>query len=291
MHLASAQDIVLYQRTSSYIPRVAAVHDICGYGNCSLGIAMPVLSAAGIDVCPVPTAVFSSHTKYTSFSFLDTSPELDDFLAAWRAIRVALDGVYSGFLGSSLQVERIRELYETYPEALRILDPVMGDAGEIYATYTDELCRAMGGLTEGADLLTPNLTEAAILTGRKYQGQDPDDEEVRLLLRRLVQSGAKHIVLKGVVRGQKIYNYIAGRDCETLALGSELLPFNLHGTGDLYCSCLTAALYAGKDLAYAVDFAADIVRRAMLTSRLQPDYDQRGVSFEREIRAISQLID
>ncbi len=289
--MINASSTRLYERPTHYIPRVAAVHDICGYGNCSLGVAMPVLSAAGIDVCPVPTAVFSSHTKYKDFTFLDTSDSLPAFLESWKKIAAVIDGIYSGFLGSPVQVKLIQELYATYPKALRILDPVMGDSGEIYATYTPELCRAMGELTCDADLLTPNLTEAAILTGRDYQGQDPSDAEVDALLKGLLETGARHVVLKGIVRKDHINNYIAGQTFGIEVQTGELLPFNLHGTGDLYASCLTAAIYAGKDLYFAVKFADEIVRKAMRTTLFQPDYAMRGVSFEREMGDISRLLD
>ncbi len=289
--MAKASEITLFNRTSYYIPRIAAVHDICGYGNCSLAIAMPVLSAAGIDVCPVPTAVFSSHTKYKDFTFLDTTDSLPAFLESWKKINVELDGIYSGFLGSAKQVELIQSLYQTYPDALRILDPVMGDNGEIYTTYTPELCDAMAELTHTADVLVPNLTEAAILTGRKYQGQDPTDVEVTALLKGLLATGAKYVVLKGIIRKDHINNYIAGQDTGIEVQQGELLPFHLHGTGDLYASALTAALYAGKDLYYAVGFADEIVRSAMRTTQLQPDYQMRGVSFEREMGTIARLLD
>lgn len=286
-----ASSIHLCERQGLYIPRVAAVHDICGYGNCSLGIAMPVLSAAGIDVCPVPTAVFSSHTKYSAFTFFDTTESLPEYLEAWKKINVEIDGVYSGFLGSPEQVTLIQQLYATYPHALRILDPVMGDNGEIYATYTPELCDAMGDLTHTADILVPNLTEAAILTGREYQGQDPSDEEVEALMKGLLETGARYVVLKGIIRDDHIRNYVAGQDCEMEIISGDLLPFHLHGTGDLYASALTAAIYAGKDLAYAVFFASEIVRKAMLTTLHQPEHLMRGVSFERQMGDIAGLLD
>ena len=151
-------DEILYDRDPRYIPRVAAVHDMCGYGKCSLTAAIPILSAAGCDVCPVPTALFSAHTRYEVFTFHDTTEILDGYLDAWRQENVDLDGVYSGFLGSADQVAIIKRLYTEYPYALRLVDPVMGDGGEIYATYTPELCRAMGTLVDGADALMPNLT-------------------------------------------------------------------------------------------------------------------------------------
>ncbi|MCI1833817.1 MAG: pyridoxine kinase, partial [Bifidobacterium tibiigranuli] len=144
-----AQDVTLFERDPRYIPRVAAVHDMCGYGKCSLTAAIPILSAAGCDVCPVPTALFSAHTKYKVFTFHDTTEILSGYLDAWKQEDVDLDGVYSGFLGSAEQVAIIQRLYREYPKALHLVDPVMGDGGEMYPTYTEELCKATAQLADG----------------------------------------------------------------------------------------------------------------------------------------------
>ena len=130
--------LYLYRREGAYIPRIAAVHDLCGYGKCSLGVAIPVLSAAGCDVCPVPTGLFSSHTAFPGWYMHDTTAMLKDYLTAWKNIGVEIDAVYSGFLGAPEQVDRIRDLYAMYPAALRVVDPVMADHGKVYPTYTPE---------------------------------------------------------------------------------------------------------------------------------------------------------
>ena len=284
----------LYQRKGAYIPRVAAVHDMCGYGKCSLGVAIPVLSAAGIDVCPVPTALFSAHTKFPKFYMHDTTDMLNDYLDAWQEEGIELDGVYSGFLGSAEQVAVIQRLYREYQNALRIVDPVMGDGGQKYPTYTDELCAAMAGLVDGADVLTPNLTEASILTGLAYEGQDVDEAFVQKNADKLLEMGAKTVVLKGIVHtGESVIrNYIASTaDGGTVdEVSSELLPYMLHGTGDLFASGLTAAIYTGRDLREAVDFAGELVRDAMKVTREQPDYEVRGVSFEPTLGKVAALL-
>lgn len=288
----NTSSLCLYERKAGYLPRVAAVHDLCGYGKCSLGVAIPVLSAAGIDVCPVPTSLFSAHTRFPYFYMHDTTPMLNDYLDAWQREGIELDGVYSGFLGSAEQVGAILRLYREYPGALRIVDPVMGDGGKKYPTYTDEMCEAMRDLVDGADVLTPNLTEASILTGIEYAGQDVDEAYVGRIMRALLDMGAKSVVLKGIVHeGEAIIrNYVAVPGGDVEEISSELLPYMLHGTGDLFASGLTAAIYAGRSLASSVEFAGALVRDAMEITREQPDYEVRGVSFESVLGEVTALL-
>ena len=191
----------LYKREGAYIPRIAAIHDLCGYGKCSLGVAIPVLSAAGCDVCPVPTGLFSSHTAFPGWYMHDTTGILHDYLEAWKGIGVDIDAVYSGFLGAPEQVDIIKSVYETYPKALRVVDPVMADNGKVYPTYTPELCQAMAELANGADILTPNLTEASIILGIDWPGADIDTDTVHRMIDGLREKGAKNVVLKGIEHG------------------------------------------------------------------------------------------
>ena len=286
----------LYKREGDYIPRVAAVHDLCGYGKCSLGVAIPVLSAAGCDVCPVPTGLFSSHTAFPGFYMHDTTNILQDYINAWKGIGVEIDAIYSGFLGAPEQVNLIRELYAMYPNALRVVDPVMADHGKVYPTYTPELCAAMAELAAGADILTPNLTEAAIILGEPigddWAGTDISDEEAHRIVAALVAKGAKHVVLKGIQReGENVIrNFVGGVDCETHELSNEYLPYMLHGTGDVYASCLLAAIMAGRTLEEAVRFAGDFTHDAMIVSAKQPNFQERGVSFELLLGKVSDLL-
>lgn len=287
-------DVTLYDRDPHYIPRVAAVHDMCGYGKCSLTSAIPILSAAGCDVCPVPTALFSAHTKYKVFTFHDTTDMLNGYLDAWQAEEVELDGVYSGFLGSPEQVAIIERLYREYPDALRLVDPVMGDGGQMYATYTPQLCEAMGSLAIGADVLMPNLTEAAILTKSNYLGNDLDDTSVNRLLEALLKLGAKNVVLKGIDHGDgRIINYVASAATgveHKIELAHEKLPFMIHGTGDAFASALCGAVMAGRGLAESATIAGEFVRHAMANTRNQPHFEDRGLSFELNLGELTGLI-
>ncbi|MEG0072079.1 MAG: PfkB family carbohydrate kinase [Raoultibacter sp.] len=287
-----SQSPVLYQRQGAYIPRVAAVHDMCGYGKCSLGVAIPILSAAGCDVCPVPTGLFSSHTAFPGWYMHDTTEMLSDYLDAWAHIGVEIDAVYSGFLGAPEQVDRIRDIYTAYPDALRVVDPVMADHGKVYPTYTPELCAAMAELACGADILTPNLTEAAIILGEEWTGTDINDAEAQRIIEALLAKGAKHVVLKGIQREGDgvIRNFVAGESCSFFEAKNKYLPYMLHGTGDLYCSCLLAAIMAGRTLQNAVEFAGNFVHDAMIVSAQQPDFENRGVSFEPLIGHVAELL-
>lgn len=289
--------VFLYERSGGYIPRIAAVHDLCGYGKCSLGVAIPVLSAAGCDVCPVPTGIFSSHTAFPGWYMHDTTDILEDYLAAWRGIDVEIDAIYSGFLGAPEQVDVIKELYQRYPNALRMVDPVMADHGKVYPTYTPELCEAMGTLAAGADVLTPNLTEAAIILGEPigdaWAGPDIPDEEAERIVRALIDKGAKHVVLKGIMRAGEdtVRNYVGGEGLpDIIEVTNTYVPYMLHGTGDVYASCVLAAIMAGRSLVEAVAFAGAFVHDAMIVSAEQPHFEDRGVSFEPLLGKVSALL-
>lgn len=289
--------VYLYERNGEYIPRVAAVHDLCGYGKCSLGVAIPVLSAAGCDVCPVPTGLFSSHTAFPGWYMHDTTEVLRDYLDAWRGIDVQIDAVYSGFLGAPEQVDVIRSLYEQFPKALRMVDPVMADHGEVYPTYTPELCQAMAELACDADILTPNLTEAAIILnepiGSDWAGTDISDKEAERLVRALMARGAKHVILKGIQRqdDKMIRNFVGSVDMpEIVEVSNEFLPYMLHGTGDVYASCVLAAVMAGRSLVDSAAFAGDFVHDAMIVSSKQPNFRDRGVSFELLLGKVAELL-
>lgn len=287
----------LYKRQGAYIPRIAAVHDLCGYGKCSLGVAIPVLSAAGCDVCPVPTGLFSSHTAFPDFYMHDTTEILDDYTDAWVGANVDIDAVYSGFLGAPEQVDVIKKLYARYPGVIRMVDPVMADNGKVYPTYTPELCAAMVDLAREADILTPNLTEAAIILdepiGDRWAGCDISDDEARRIVGSLLGMGAKNVVLKGIRRNGEgvIRNFVGSKDAsEIIEVQNEYLPYSLHGTGDVYASCVLAAIMAGRSLVESVAFASNFVHDAMVVSAEQPEFLARGVSFEPLLGKISDLL-
>lgn len=263
------------------IPRVAAVHDLCGYGNCSLGIAMPVLSAAGIEVCPLPTAILAAHTAFPVYTFYDTTPQLPEYLDCWDEIRIPLDGVYSGFLGSAQQIDLLSLWLDQHHELPLVLDPVMGDHGKIYKTYTEEMCAKMKQLARRACVLTPNMTEAAILLDIEFPGQKLSPEEAEALIDALLSLGSDSVILKGIVRpGGIIVNAVKGKAQEYRESVHPLRPYALHGTGDLFASFVAAGFFRGKSLPASVRMAGKLTASAIDLSIQQKGYQDRGVSFE-----------
>lgn len=262
------------------LPRVAAVHDISGYGKCALTVAMPAISAMGVEVCPLPTAVLSSNTLFEGFTFLDFTPHMPAYLDHWQKLGLAFDSVYSGFLGSAEQMGIVARLIQEFDSGLGIVDPVMGDNGIIISTYTQEMCREMVHLVSIADLTTPNMTEACLLTGREYQGAEMDSAGTKALCEDILALGAKSVVLTGIQRGKRLYNCGIEKDGRYFELDIDLLPYHMHGTGDLFSSLLVGGLMRGYDLQQSVSSAALFVYDAMVYSQGIEDAFDRGVAFE-----------
>ena len=261
------------------LPRVAAVHDMSGYGKCSLTVAIPVLSAAGIEVSPLPTALLSTNTLFKDFTFYDFTPHMEAYVAHWKAVGVTFDCLYSGFLGSEAQIAFVRNLKEAFGNPLSVIDPVMGDNGNIIGIYTPGMLKNMAELVAVADVATPNVTEGCILAGIDYCGESPDSALCRMICEKILALGAKNAVLTGVVRGGGLYN-CAIEESGYTEHEIEHLDFHMHGTGDLFTRVLTAGLVRGFSLSESVDSAAAFVRDAMIVSRDVEKSDERGVSFE-----------
>jgi pyridoxine kinase len=266
---------------SDLIPRVAAVHDLCGYGNCSLGIALPVLTACGIDAIPAATAVLSTHTAFDKYTFYDLTDSLEATFLHWQEMGFRIDGIYSGFLGSARQIDILRRFFEKSADRLILVDPVMADHGRIYKTYTPEMCAGLSQLARHADILTPNMTEAAVLLNEPYRGQTADAAESRRLCEGLMTLGCRQVVLKGIERGDGlVYNAILNEQGDYTECQNPKVDAALHGTGDLFASVVAGLVFRKKSLVDAVRFAGQFVYDAILLSKSQPGYLERGVSFE-----------
>lgn len=265
--------------------RVAAINDLSGFGRCSLTVAIPVISAMGVQVCPLPTAVLCAHTGYPSFTFADFTAHMREYAAGWDRLGVRFDAVYSGFLGSAEQIDIVLDFCRAHPGALRIVDPVMGDDGAVYKTYTADMCARMRALCEAADCITPNLTEACILLGLPYRAE-ASEQDMREYAKSLSALGPRYVVITGICRGDSIVN--AGfADGEYFFDRHPRLPAYCSGTGDIFASVVTGALLSGRGFADAVrlagGFVSDAIRR---TSALGESYEN-GVIFEPLLGSLS----
>lgn len=268
-------------------PRVAAVHDLSGFGRCSLTIVMPALSAMGVQCCPVLTAYLSTHTGgFAGNTFLDLTDQMAPITAHWKAEGVTFDGIYTGFMGSREQMDLTADLIHTFKNKknIVIVDPVMGDHGKPYRTYTPEMCRAMAGLADMADVITPNRTEAAILLGVDYEKIRLDNEaDCRRWAEKLSLQGRRSVVLTGVSvtpdkLGAVCFDSTTG---ETSFAQADRVNNQFHGTGDLFSSVLTGALVKGKSLVESAQLAAEFTSLCAARTAGQPELPEReGVDFE-----------
>jgi len=178
--------------------RIAASHGLAGFGRSSLTAVIPTLSAMGVQVCPIPTAVLSTHTGFGDAEIRDLTDFIQPCAAHYQKLGIAFEGVYSGFLSNASQAREVAALMAAYPEALSVVDPVMGDHGRKYRTCTPELTEAIRWLVHSADLITPNPTEAALLLGEPYSHTPFTQRQLKSMLARLAELGPRYIVITGV---------------------------------------------------------------------------------------------
>ena len=262
------------------MPRVAAIHDICGFGKCSLATALPVISSCGIEVSPIPTGIFSTNTSFKGFQFTDFTNQMPGFVNHLKEIGVTFDVVYTGFLGSAVQIEYIKTFVKSFSPTYTIIDPVMGDEGKTYKTYTPEMCEDMKKLVAIADITMPNLTEACILAGEEYSKADISTDGMKSLAKKIASIGAKNVVITGIERGEKLYNCILIEDGSYCEREIELLPFRMNGTGDLFGSVLVGGFLTSNNIIDAVDSAAKFVYEVMKYSKTVENFYERGACFE-----------
>lgn len=248
--------------------KVCAIHDLSCIGRCALTVVIPLLSQMGVQVVPLPTALLSTHTGgYTDFSFMHMTDEMSRIAAHWNSIDTRFDCVYSGFLGDAKQIEFVLDFADSAKKksgALFFADPVMGDDGIKYQTYTDEMCALTGEIAKKADVITPNLTEACILLGTPYR-EKFSDSEIKDMLTELSGGGKTSVVITGITTddGKMGAQYF---DRGTRAFGNhytQKLDRCYPGTGDAFASVVLGSLLSGNCLGEAVFNAVSYVFSAV----------------------------
>lgn len=265
---------------------IIAVHDLSGFGRCSLTVVLPTLAAMGVRAYPLLTAYLSAHTAFPTTGqevFLDLSEDMPRVLEHWKALGAEFDGFYSGFLGSDAQMDTLTACLRDFrrPGFLAMVDPVMGDNGRTYRTYTPQLCARMAELAAQADVITPNLTEAAILLGEPYD-PDPSLEKATQWLKRLSLDGSRSVILTGL----SLAPDTLGAGCFDRSTGlvhtaqAPLARGRFSGTGDLFASVALGRLLAGANLADAAQTAVEFVARAAQATLDRGGDPLEGADFE-----------
>ena len=273
------------------LPKVASIQDLSGIGRCSLSAALPVLSAMGVQVCPLPTAVLSNQTGFESYAVISLTEQLASSIHEWQKQGLTFDAVATGFLMDAEQAALVSRFldYARQSGAVVIVDPVMGDGGSLYPIYDMEMCRAFARLIAKADIITPNLTEACLLAGVDYP-TGCDHRFVWDTAKRLSEMGPHTVVITGVSGPDEdmIYNmaYLA-RQNKRICVPNRKLGGSFSGTGDILCAIVCGAAARGQDIESALGLAGQLFEKAISLSVAQGDDPREGIAFEPFLRILS----
>ena len=269
--------------------KIAVINDLSGYGRCSLTVAIPILSALKVQCCPVPTSILSNHTGFPVYFFDDYTDKMGLYLEKWTELGLEFDGIFSGFLGSEAQIGIVMSMIRQFQgkDTLVVIDPIMGDHGKAYQTYTPAMCSRMKELVCLGDIVTPNLTEACILTGRKYRDEGWHRTELLAMAEEIREMGPSGVIITGVKEGAYLTNVIAERGKEGAFCRSMRVGRERPGTGDVFSAIVAAEAVKGASLTDAAKKAARFVKRCILKSEELNVPVQNGVCFE---EVLSELI-
>ena len=289
------------QKGGDFVPRLAMINDIAGFGRCSTTVSLPVISVMKVQVCPVPTSVLSNHLGFPLCHFDDYTSHMRDYIKVWKELGLTFDGLYCGFLGNEEQIDIVREFVEMFRPPLFLLDPVMGDHGRAYSSITETHVQKMKDLLPLADIITPNITEACLLTGTPWKDGEWTMQELSGLCERLADicqqesvssgetsvgtvSGAS-IVITGIRQGDSLVNFLWDDGIYT-TVASPIAGASRPGTGDIFASILAADAVRGETLLTSVQKAANFVGLCIAGSEKAGTPVQEGVVFEKYLAAL-----
>lgn len=285
-----------------FVPRLAMINDIAGFGRCSTTVSLPVISVMKVQVCPVPTSVLSNHLGFPLCHFDDYTSHMRDYIKVWNELGLTFDGLYCGFLGNEEQINIVREFVEMFRPPLFLLDPVMGDHGRAYSSITETHVQKMKDLLPLADIITPNITEACLLTGTPWKDVEWTMQELSGLCERLadicqqesVTSGeastgttanGASIVITGIRQGDSLVNFLWDDGVYT-TVSTPIAGASRPGTGDIFASILAADAVRGETLLSSVQKAANFVGLCIAGSEKAGTPVQEGVVFEKYLAAL-----
>lgn len=268
-----------------YQTRVLSIQDISCFGKCSLTVALPVISAMGVETCIIPTAILSTHTGgFTGYTWRDLTEDIPKIASHWKTLDLAFDALYTGYLGSFEQIGMVEDVFSEFGKnAIKFVDPVMGDNGKLYTGFTPEFAARMAELCGKADVIVPNMTEACYMLNREYRPGPYEEEEIKDILLALTGLGCSVAAMTGVVlksspdkQGVMAYDRRTNNFCSYY---SENLPVKFHGTGDVYASAMCGSLALGRSLELSIQTAVDFTVECIKKSIGDTDHTY-GVRFE-----------
>lgn len=273
--------------------RIVTIQDISCVGKCSLTVALPIISAMGVEAAILPTAVLSTHTMFSNFTFKDLADQIEPIAAHWKKEDIKFDAVYTGYLGSFEQIDLMKNFFDQFntEDNLLFVDPAMADNGKLYPAFDEAFAKHMATLCAKADIIVPNITEACFMTGMEYK-TEYDENYVKDLLVKLSDLGAKISILTGVSfaegkTGVMGYDNATG---EFSYYEHDKLPVSYHGTGDIFSSTCVGAMMNGMDWKEAVKVAADYTAECIRLTLEDPAKPWYGVNFEQAIPYLVERI-
>ena len=276
------------------LPKVMAVHDLSGFGRCSLTVALPVLSAAGITCVCLPTAVLSTHTGgFVGYSFTDLTEEMRAIADHWHRENISFQGIYTGYLANCHQLEIVKDIIARFRKenTMVVIDPVLGDENKLYSRFDDQMVSGMRSLCAHADVIVPNMTEAALLTHSPFYRKHQTEEEIHQLLEKLYQLGTKNVIITGVSL-QRGHLGAACYDGKTFHITmSQKVRVRYDGTGDVFSSCVTACLVRGMSLLSAMEVAVHFTHDSIALTHQNGGNEHHGVDFEAILHTLRQRME
>lgn len=265
--------------------RVLSIQDISCIGKCSQTVALPVISAMGIETVILPTAILSAHTAFDGFTFKDLTEEILRIINHWESMNIKFDAIYTGYLGSERQIDIVEKIFDMYNDALIIVDPVMGDNGKLYTGFTEKYAEHMYRLCKKADVILPNVTEAAYLTGEKYIENGNTDYVCRLA-EKLRMTGAKNMIITGISKTDKV-GVLLYDGKEKFEYFTDKVNKSFHGTGDVFAAAFCGAAVSGADYKKAVKCAADFTLESIKNTDTEHWY---GINFEKALPTLIEFV-
>lgn len=267
--------------------KIAVINDFSGFGRCSIAVALPIISTLKIQCCPLPTSIFSNHTGFDSFFFDDYTDKMPLYINEWKKLGLQFDGITSGFLGSKKQIEIVTQFFKDFKtkENIIIVDPVMGDYGKIYATYTKEMCEEMKKLVQYADIITPNITELCILTDTPYQ-EKWKISELEKMTEELAEKGPEKIVVTGIMQKEFIANFCYEKGKSPKILRCHRVGTQRSGTGDVFSSIIAADAVNQVPFDKSVKKASNFIKKCILKSIEMDIPVTDGVCFEELLQTL-----